>query len=164
MSLSIAISSKVDILKTLYIIKSWQMQFEKKKSILKYLGKDWKDVRALERLIRQWKVVYDWTYYALSGDGVDKENETKWLGDIENFLSQKESETSKVDISRLEIAEANANYYQEESERLQWELDEVSGRVYRFLKQRLHLKNIDEEMIERVVAGDADDYETEFQY
>lgn len=140
------------------------MQFEKKKSILKYLGKDWKDVRALERLIKQWKVVYDWTYYTLSGDGVDKENESKWLGDIENFLSQKESETSKVDISRLEMAEANANYYQEEASRLQWELDEVAGRVYRFLKQRLHLKNIDEEIIDRVVAWDADDYETEFQY
>lgn len=140
------------------------MQFEKKKSILKYLGKDWKDVRALERLIKQWKVVYDWAYYTLSGDGVDKENESKWLGDIENFLSQKESETSKVDISRLEMAEANANYYQEEANRLQWELDEVAGRVYRFLKQRLHLKNIDEEMIDRVVAWDADDYETEFQY
>jgi len=164
MSLSIAISSKVDILKTLYIIKSWQMQFEKKKSILKYLGKDGKDVRALNRMLERWEVEFDWVYYTLKGDGGDKENESKWLGDIENFLSQKESEASKVDISRLEMAEANANYYQEESERLQWELDEVSGRVYRFLKQRLHLKNIDEEMIERVVAGDADDYETEFQY
>ena len=80
------------------------------------------------------------------------------------ILFQKETESSKVDISSLEMAEANAEHYQKESERLQWELDEVAGRVYRFLKQRLHLKNIDEEMIERVVAWDADDYETEFQY
>ena len=140
------------------------MQFEKKKSILKYLGKDGKDVRALNRMLERWEVEFDWVYYTLKGDGGDKEDESRWLDDIENFLSQKESTTSKVDINSLEIAEANAEYYRKESEKLQSELDEVPGRVYRFLKNRLHLKDINEEMIERAVAGDADDYDTEFQY
>lgn len=117
------ISSKVDITKYLYIIKSWQMQevtelkmFEKRKSVLKYLGKNEKDVRALNRMIERWEVEFDWTYYLVKRHGVSEETQPKQTTPIENFLPPEKTISSKVDTDlqeELEMEKINTKYYKD---------------------------------------------------
>ena len=118
------------------------MQFEKKKSILRYLGKDGKDVRALDRLIKQWKVVYDWAYYSINGDGVEDETESEKRDDIENFLYNRESETSKVDKINQELEEAriNAKYYEDLYNKEVANNQEIIRNMYRYVTKNLRLK------------------------
>lgn len=92
------------------------MQFEKKKSILKHLGKDGKDVRALSRMIERWEVEFDWTYYTISGDGVSEETQPKQKPNIEIFLPPEKTISSKVDTNlqeELEMERINTQYYKD---------------------------------------------------
>lgn len=91
-------------------------RFEKKKSILKYLGKDWKDVRALSRMIERWEVEFDWAYYSLKGDGVSEDAQPKQTTPIENFLPPEKTTSSKVDTNlkeELEMEKINTIYYKD---------------------------------------------------
>ena len=124
------------------------------------MGKDEKYIRALDRAIRKWKVIkeeMDWfTRRALRADyemdSVIQLNER--IKQLERLLMHyKEELENKWDV----------DYYIKENERLQSELNEAKGRVVRFLRNRLHLRNIDEETIDRVFAWDADDYSTDYQ-
>lgn len=126
------ISSKVD------------MQFEKKKSILKYLGKDGKDVRALSRMIERWEVKFDWTYYSLEAereaDGVADEIKCEPQEGIKIFLPQEKTISSKVDTDlkeELDEALVNAKYREDkcrEYARKMWIMMEV---VYNIIKPKL---------------------------
>lgn len=92
------------------------MQFEKKKSILKHLGKDGKDVRALSRMIERWEVEFDWTYYTIRGGGVSEETQPKQTSNIENFLPPEKTISSKVDTDlqeELEMERINTQYYKD---------------------------------------------------
>ena len=91
-------------------------RFEKKKSILKHLGKDGKDVRALSRMIERWEVEFDWTYYTIRGDGVSEETQPKQTTSIENFLPPEKTISSKVDTNlqdELEMERINVKYYKD---------------------------------------------------
>ena len=92
------------------------MQFEKKKSILKYLGKDGKDVRALSRMIERWEVKFDWTYYSIVGDGVVDEIKCEPQEEIKIFLPPEKTISSKVDTDlkdELEMEKINTKYYKD---------------------------------------------------
>ena len=124
------------------------------------MGKDEKYIRALDRAIRKWKVIKEemdlFTRRALRADyemdSVIQLNER--IKQLERLLMHyKEELENKWDV----------DYYIKENERLQSELNEAKGRVVRFLRNRLHLRNIDEETIDRVFAWDADDYSTDYQ-
>ena len=98
-------------------------RFEKKKSILKHLGKDGKDVRALSRMIERWEVEFDWTYYTISGDGVSEETQSIQKPNIEIFLPPEKTISSKVDTTsskvdtdlqdELEMERINTKYYKD---------------------------------------------------
>lgn len=116
------------------------MQFEKKKTILKHLGKDGKDVRALERMIKRWEVKFDWTYYSLEaerkGDGVSDEIKSDSKPEVKNFLPPEKTISSKVD-TELEEALVNAKYREDkcrEYGRKMWIMMEV---VYNIIKPKL---------------------------
>lgn len=134
------------------------MQFEKKKSILRYLGKDGKDVRALDRLIKQWKVVYDWAYYKLSWDGVEDKTESEKIDDIENFLYNRESETSKVDKISQELEEAriNAKYYEDLYNKEVANNQEIIRNMYRYVTKNLRLKVEWEQFRDFAINGEED--------
>ena len=99
-------------------------RFEKKKSILKHLGKDGKDVRALSRMIERWEVEFDWTYYTINGDGVSEETQSIETTPIEIFLPPEKTISSKVDTNisskvdtdlkeELEMERINTKYYKD---------------------------------------------------
>lgn len=98
-------------------------RFEKKKSILKHLGKDWKDVRALERMIKRWEVEFDWAYYSIVGNGVSEETQSIQTTPIEIFLPPEKTISSKVDTTsskvdtdlkeELEMEKINTKYYKD---------------------------------------------------
>lgn len=116
--------------------KNELLKFEKKKSILKHLGKDGKDVRALERMIKRWEVKFDWTYYSLDGGGVSDEIKSDSKPEVKNFLPPEKTISSKVD-TELEEALVNAKYREDkcrEYGRKMWIMMEV---VYNIIKPKL---------------------------
>lgn len=116
--------------------KNELLKFEKKKSILKHLGKDGKDVRALERMIKRWEVKFDWTYYSLDWGGVSDEIKSDSKPEVKNFLPPEKTISSKVD-TELEEALVNAKYREDkcrEYGRKMWIMMEV---VYNIIKPKL---------------------------
>ena len=120
--------------------KNELLKFEKKKTILKHLGKDGKDVRALERMIKRWEVKFDWTYYSLEaerkGDGVSDEIKSDSKPEVKIFLPPEKTISSKVD-TELEEALVNAKYREDkcrEYGRKMWIMMEV---VYNIIKPKL---------------------------
>lgn len=117
------------------------MQFEKKKSVLKYLGKDGKDVRALSRMIERWEVKYDWIYYTVGG--VDK-IESKPEEDIKNFLPEEKTTSSKVDTdtSKVDVSNSDVEYYKWNMEFYKYISEEIYDRVVDEIKRYLGEKKI----------------------
>lgn len=116
------------------------MQFEKKKSILKYLGKDGKDVRALSRMIERWEVKFDWTYYSLVGDGVSEETQPKQTAPIEIFLPPEKTISSKVDTdlkAELDEALVNAKYWEDRCREYGRKMGLMLEIIYNIIKPRL---------------------------
>lgn len=116
------------------------MQFEKKKSILKYLGKDGKDVRALSRMIERWEVEFDWVYYSIVGDGVSEETQPKQTTPIENFLPPEKAISSKVDTdlkAELDEALVNSKYWEDKCREYGRKMGLMLEIVYNIIKPRL---------------------------
>lgn len=134
------------------------MQFEKKKSILKYLGKDGKDVRALDRMIKRWDVEFDWTYYSLRGDGVSEKNESNFMQDVEKFLLQDKTETSKVDTGyeklkeELEMEKVNVQYYKDWMYAVKDVYDKVIEEVFNLCYAKHEVRVKSREVIEERIS------------
>lgn len=116
------------------------MQFEKKKSILKYLGKDGKDVRALSRMIERWEVKFDWTYYSIVEDGVADEIKCEPQEEIKIFLPPEKTISSKVDTdlkAELDEALVNAKYWEDKCREYGRKMGLMLEIVYGIIKPRL---------------------------
>lgn len=136
------------------------MWYYRKKDILKRIGKDEKYIRALDRAIRKGRVIREennWVVRWATREDYEMDSIVE--------LNDKVKQMEKLLVHYKEEVEnkGDVDYYIKENERLQNELDDAKGRMLRFLRNRLHLRNIDEEIIDRVFAWDADDYSTDYQ-
>ena len=106
------------------------MEFRKKKEILEYLGKDVKDVRLIDRMIKRGEIKREGYMYIYESREVELEKEIKILKEKldsmlrDDKISSKESMVDKnINLSDLEkkLAESddNLNFQMKEYERLE---------------------------------------------
>ena len=118
------------------------MEFRKKKEILEYLGKDVKDVRLIDRMIKRGEIKKEGCVYIYESREVELEKEIKNLSEAneelkekldsmlrDDKISSKESMVDKnINLSDLEkkLAESedNLEYQMKEYERLERETKE----------------------------------------
>lgn len=129
------------------------MWYYKKKDILKRMWKDEKDVRALDRAIRKWKVI-------------EYKNEwiTKWITSSDYEMDEivtlngrvKELEAMLRDAKVDSEAAVNAEYYEkaynEEVEKNQ----EMIRSMYRYITKNLHLRVEWEQFRDFAINGEED--------
>lgn len=123
------------------------MEFRKKKEILEYLGKDVKDVRLIDRMIKRGEIKREGCVYIYESREVELEKEIKNLSEAnkglkekldsmlrDDKISSKESMVDKnINLSDLEKklaeSEGNLNFQIAENEKLQIQIKEYQQAI-----------------------------------
>lgn len=111
------------------------MEFRTKKELLEYLGKDTKDVRLVDRMMKRGEIKKEWFMYIYESKEIELEKEVKKLREkLDSMLRDDKISTKKevvdknINLSDLEkkLAESedNLNYQMKEYERLEKETKE----------------------------------------
>lgn len=113
------------------------MWYYKKKDILKRMWKDEKDVRALDRAIRKWRVIEyknEWITKRITSGDYEMDEVVTLNGRI------KELEAKLKDTKVDSEAAVNAEYYEKlyNEEVAKWQ--EIIRNMYRYVTKNLHLR------------------------
>ena len=129
------------------------MWYYKKKDILKKMWKDEKDVRALDRAIRKWRVIEyknEWITKRITSSDYEMDEIVTLNGRI------KELEAMLRDVKVDSEAAVNAEYYEkaynEEVEKNQ----EMIRNMYRYITKNLHLRVEWEQFRDFAINGEED--------
>lgn len=106
------------------------MEFETKRSLLEYLGKNWNDNKLVDRMIIRWEVIKrDGMYVLVKGGDVDILK--KEIAELREKIEWYKVENNKMNNIVAEMEESLEKW---------WDNTDIVNKVYKYLTQVLHLR------------------------